>query len=164
MIRQKTQNKNIYNKYRFVQNLGILCISITLAIVINLTIDYDYLIRRIHVYFAPYIYIFYFTELAFFIVWLYVTRIREVRIGTHLIYGLISGCASGAIAYLFGISIDIIGMKPRTTLYPALGQTVLQLIFMNTTYPIFVLRSWLYGFLIALLFLSIRFFFRSFKN
>lgn len=146
------------NAYILVRNFCVLFFCVILVATLNLVIEHDYLIRRIHVYYAPYLSIFYFVEFAFFVAWLYGMRDRKVRVVAFLMCGFVSGCAAGAIAYFFGISSDIFGVKPRVISHAAFNQTAMQIIFATATYPIIVLRSWLYGLLIGiLLFLGERF-------
>ena len=123
-----------------------------LAFAINSTIDSDHMFRRIHVYWAAYTAIFYFVDFVLFLAWACRMGGRPIYIGVYLMYGFVFGCMAGAIAYTFGIVFDIFSVRPRVIPVATLSQGGGSTAFAVVTYPIMVLRSWLYGSITGLLF------------
>ncbi|RJG05288.1 hypothetical protein D3870_03985 [Noviherbaspirillum cavernae] len=126
----------------------VLFASIAITFALNVAIDGDYIDRRIHVYRSAYLGVFYFALFLMLAVYLYLKKIRAAMSWTCLLYGMGFGCMAGVIAYFLSITLDVFGVK-NNKLLP--DQMLLELVFQSFTFPLLVLRSWLYGLIAGLM-------------
>jgi hypothetical protein len=146
MMRAITIAPQKSRKQVFIYEVISILMGLFLSAIIHVVFYKSESIRRMHIYYLQYIFVFFgLLSILFIVVNIFLRERHSGGIFFILFSGALCGYVSGVISYTFVVGLNIFSINPSVAIFRRDFKDLTPTVLTIVTFPLIALQSWVYG-------------------